>query len=59
MRAQRIGNYPIASFSVVEVTLAWGMARGESVIKCPSPLSVLKDNTMIAVIEHVQMNISG
>jgi hypothetical protein len=37
------------------------LATGESVIKCPSPLNVLKDTydvTIIAFIEHVQMNIS-
>jgi hypothetical protein len=35
------------------------VASGAPVIKCPSPLNVLKDTfTIIAVIEHVQMNIS-
>ena len=41
--------------AVVEATVA----AGESVIKCPSPLNVLKDTyTIISVIEHVQTNIS-
>ena len=35
-----------------------GLAVGESVIKFPSTLNVLKYNTTIAVIEHVHMNIS-
>ena len=39
------------------------VAVEESVITCPSPLNVLKDtyfreSTIIAVIEHVQINIS-
>jgi hypothetical protein len=34
------------------------LAPGESVIKCPSPLNVLKDAQIIAFIEHAQMKIS-
>jgi hypothetical protein len=36
------------------------LARGESVIKCPSPLneSWSMIHTIIAVIEHAQMNIN-
>jgi hypothetical protein len=33
------------------------LAEGDTVNKCPSPLKVLKENTSIAVIGHVQMNI--
>jgi hypothetical protein len=34
------------------------LAAGGTVIERPSPLHVLKDNTIIAVIEHVHVNIS-
>jgi hypothetical protein len=35
---------------------AAGLAAGESVVNCSSPLNVLK-LIIVAVIEHVQMNI--
>ena len=34
------------------------LAAGGTAIKRPSPLHVLKDNTIITAIEHVQVNIS-
>ena len=33
------------------------LAAGAPVIKCPSPLNVAKDNTITAVLKHVEIEI--